>query len=256
MKLFYRKLGAGKPLIILHGLFGMSDNWQTLGKRFAEQFEVNLVDLRNHGKSPHSVDFNYKSMASDILELMDDNGLNSASIIGHSMGGKVAMTVALDKPDRVEKFIAVDISPKEYPVVFKTIVEVLESIDLDKYTTKREVEAELKRYIEDDAVVQLYQKNLYYLEKEKLAWKFNLSSISKNLKHIHGANVSTVIFNKPALFLRGAKSLYVKSSDLISIKDNFPLAQMKVVSNAGHWVHADNPDEFFEYASDFLQNRS
>lgn len=256
MKLFYRKLGSGKPLIILHGLFGMSDNWQTLGKRFAEHFEVYLVDLRNHGQSPHSDEFNYECMAADIVELMDDYNIKSASVIGHSMGGKVAMTMAMNVTERIEKFIAVDISPNEYPLIFKTIVEVLENIDLKKYKTRLAVEEELRQYIEDKSVIQLYQKNLHYIAKEKIAWKFNLKSISKNLARIHGANLSTTIFDKPALFLRGAKSLYVKNSDLISIKINFPQAQMKVVADAAHWVHADNPEEFFSFALAFLLEKS
>src|SRR4051812_47077540 len=163
MKLFFREAGEGQPLIILHGLFGQSDNWNTLAKQFAENnLKVFTVDLRNHGLSPHSEEWNYKVMSEDILELINDNNLQDSIILGHSMGGKVAMQLAIDHPEALNKLIIADMAPKFYPILHQKIIEGLQSVDFTKVKTRKEVESKLSEYIHDFGTKQFLLKNIYW----------------------------------------------------------------------------------------------
>jgi esterase len=254
MKLAFRKIGSGKPLFILHGLFGSSDNWQTLSKNFAEFFTVYLIDARNHGHSPHSDEFSYALMSDDILELMIDEGLEKVMLLGHSMGGKTAMQFAISHPDKVEKMIVVDIGPKKYPATNQFVVDALDTFDPQNLTSRKEAEALLSHYIAEEGVKQFLLKNLYWDENQKLQWRFNYQSIKDNLNAVGEATpMPTNPIDIPVLFLKGEKSDYIFPADIKLMQAMFPNAQLQDIPNAGHWVHADQPRAFVEAALKFLQ---
>ncbi|MFI5219804.1 MAG: alpha/beta fold hydrolase [Bacteroidia bacterium] len=254
MKLHFRKIGNGQPLIILHGLFGSSDNWQTLGKKFAStDFSVYLVDLRNHGHSPHSSEHNYKVMSEDILEIINDENISPVSIIGHSMGGKTAMQLALDHPEKISNLIVVDIAPKKYPSHNSEIVKALLTVDFEKTKTRKEVEKILSEKINDYGSLQLLLKGLYWKENNQLDWRFNLKAIHTNLEIMNEEVSGYDSFKKPTLFIRGEKSNYILDDDILLIKKYFPAAEIKTTPVAGHWVHADNPQWFLETVISFLK---
>lgn len=253
MNLFFRKLGSGKPLFILHGLFGMSDNWQTLGKQFAEHFTVYLIDQRNHGRSPHSPEHSYVLMSEDLLELMDAEGLDRVMLIGHSMGGKTAMQFAVTHSERVEKMVVVDISPKKYPTTNQDIVDALEKVNLNEVKTRKEVEAILAQDIKAPGTMQFLLKNLYWDDDQKLAWRFNLEALKANLALVAEATpIPATPLQIPVLFVKGEKSDYTFNADSRLIHQIFPNANMVTIPGAGHWVHADKPVEFYNMVNSFL----
>jgi esterase len=254
MKLHYKVLGKGKPLFILHGLFGLSDNWASLGKIFSERNEVYLIDLRNHGSSPHSDEWTYPALAQDIYELACQAVPDSNIILmGHSLGGKTAMQLTNDHPNVIEKLIVADMAPKEYPGNQFPFIEKLLSLTLSNYPSRKEVEAELNNMIHDWATIQLLLKNIQWNEQEKLEWKFNLNVLAKeqdtigNTFHLSNAPLVT-----PALFIRGEKSGYVQDSDKELIKKIFPASQINTLAGAGHWLHADKPKEFADCVNGFI----
>jgi len=245
MKLHYREMGKGKPLIILHGLFGFSDNWQSQGKKLAEYFRVILVDLRNHGHSDWSDDFSYKLMAEDLLELYEDLELEETILVGHSMGGKVAMQFALNHQDLLEKLVVVDIGVKEYPMHHEHILAGIHAVDLPNITARRQAEEQMSVHIESEGVKQFLLKNLYWKEKGVLKWRMNVEVLEQEmddiLSKVPAGQVST-----PTLFIRGELSNYVLDEDIEHIEEQFIDAEVKTIANAGHWVHAEAPEEFLE----------
>lgn len=246
-------LGTGKPLVILHGFLGMSDNWKTLGSKYAEHgFQTHLIDQRNHGKSFHSNDFNYDYLSEDLQRYMDYHHLEEIHIIGHSMGGKTAMQFACDHPDRTKKLIVADISPKYYPPHHHDIINGLLALDFEKISSRGEADAELSKSIGDFGTRQFLLKNLFWREKGRLDLRFNLPVLSTKMEEI-GENISaTAQFMGPTLFLKGAISEYVAETDIADIKKHFPAAQIDTIDKAGHWVHAANPTQFFEKSVSFL----
>ncbi|MBI3501672.1 MAG: alpha/beta fold hydrolase [Bacteroidetes bacterium] len=278
MKLFFRKLGEGKPLFILHGLFGLSDNWATIGKMLSDSFEVYLIDLRNHGNSPHSDEWTYSAMANDIKDVMEDVKGQMADgkiiLIGHSLGGKVAMQFASMYPEKIEKLIVVDMAPKDYPGNQFDFIEKLLSINLSKMKSRKEAEVELRKIIRDEATIQLLLKNIQWknsppsplFQKERgdevgvssLEWKFNLQVIAENQNKIGKTfSLGEKPINTPTLFIRGEKSNYILDSDIPQIKKYFPSSVpiaigIKTIAGAGHWVHADKPKEFAEAVKEFI----
>jgi pimeloyl-ACP methyl ester carboxylesterase len=253
MKLHHKIIGEGQPLIILHGLFGMLDNWQTLGKRWAENYQVILVDLRNHGHSPHDSELNYQVMMEDLEELTDDLFLDEINIIGHSMGGKLAIKFAQTYPELMNKLIVADIGPKKYPIHHHQILEGLLSVPIDKMKSRQEIKLRLSKYIEQDQTIQFFLKNLYWKEKGKLAWRFNLEGIANNIKNV-GDDLLHTEFDKPTLYIRGGDSNYILDEDIPAITKSFPDSRIATIPNAGHWLHAENPQMFFELVDDFLED--
>jgi esterase len=259
MKLFFRKFGSGEPLIILHGLFGTADNWNTLAKKYGENFTTYAVDLRNHGQSPHSAEWSYTIMAEDVIGLMRDEGIESAFIMGHSMGGKVAMLVAGMIHDKINKLIVSDIAPKHYKPHHTEILEALNGLDLEKTKTRKEAEAYMESKIDDFGTRQFLLKNLYWKEEpngSQLAWRFNLPVITNQIEKVgeslRQAQDDNVVFEGPTLFIRGSKSNYIKDEDIDNILEHFPNSRLTTIEGSGHWVHAERPLEYLEVTKDFL----
>ena len=245
MKLFFRELGQGEPIIILHGLFGSSDNWLTQAKLFGTHYKVYSIDLRNHGQSPHSNDFDYASMVNDLKEFIEEHQLQSPVIIGHSMGGKAAMNFALAHPDMLSKLIVVDISPRSYNLEHYAIVEGLKAIPIDTVTSRNEADEILSSHITDPDVRQFLLKNLQRKSGGGFSWKINLPVISEKLSNV-GVDLQVAgQFKKPTLFIRGAKSKYISDEDWKRITAIFPEAQLETM-DTGHWVQAEKPQEFAE----------
>jgi esterase len=246
--------GSGKPFVILHGFLGMSDNWKTLGSQFAEDgFQVHMVDLRNHGKSFHSDDFSYELMAIDVKEYCEFHKLENIILLGHSMGGKTAMLLATLFPDLVDKLIIADIGPKFYPQHHQPILEGLNAVDFSKQPSRSEVEEIVSKYISDFGTRQFLLKSLYWKEKDQLAFRFNLSVFNKKIEEIGVALPSSHKFEKPTLFLRGSKSNYILDDDFETIHNHFPNVKIVTISNAGHWLHAENPKDFYTETINFLK---
>ncbi|MCK0161732.1 alpha/beta fold hydrolase [Allomuricauda sp. F6463D] len=248
-------LGQGQPFIILHGFLGMSDNWKTLGSKYSENgLEVHLVDQRNHGKSFHAAEFNYDLLSDDVINYMDHHNIETAYIMGHSMGGKTAMQLATSHPERVSKLIVADIAPKFYPPHHDFIFNGLSKLDLDKISDRREADDELSKYIKDKGIRQFLLKNLYWAEKGKLDFRFNHKVLENRMEDI-GENIyPNAVFNGPTLFLRGDRSEYIQTNDFMEIKKHFPNADIETIDNAGHWLHAENPKQFFEKSLKFLNS--
>ncbi|MCB0379665.1 MAG: alpha/beta fold hydrolase [Flavobacteriales bacterium] len=254
MKLNYKKLGEGTPLIILHGLFGSLDNWMSIAKELSSDFEVYLVDERNHGQSPHSNEFSYEVMAEDLYEFIQEHHIVNPIVLGHSMGGKTAMQFAMNYPSSLSKLIVADIAPKAYPVHHRQIIDGLLSLNFEVIKTRQEADMELSKHISDISVRQFLLKNLYWIESGKLAWRFNLSVINDNIDMVGVGLKNINIFSKPTLFVRGEKSNYVLDSDFEEIKKIFSDAKIETISNSGHWVHAENPTEFLQIVKSFLMS--
>jgi esterase len=253
MKLAYRKLGSGKPLFILHGLFGSADNWQTIGKHLAEYFTVYFIDLRNHGQSPWSNDWNYEVMAEDLLELMQDEGLDKVNLLGHSMGGKTAMQFAVRYPQKVEKLVVVDIGPKKYPTTNQFVVDAIEQFNTHIVSSRKEAEQVMSQFIEEQGVRQFLLKNLQWDDNQKLSWKFNYEVIKQNINRVSDATpIPDNPIEIPTLFVKGEKSDYIFPSDIKLITAIFPKAHLETIPGAGHWVHADKPQEFLKIVAEFL----
>lgn len=251
MKLNYRKYGEGKPLFILHGLFGSSDNWQTLGKRFAEDYTVYLVDQRNHGHSPHSDEFNYDLLADDLNELIKDTGEDNVNLIGHSMGGKAVIAFAVKYPELIDKLIVADIGYKSYPMHHDVILEGLKALDLGQIGSRGEADDVMKTYIPEFGVRQFLLKNLYWVEKGKLGWRINIPVLEAEMENIL-AEIEFDTIDTETLFIRGEKSNYILESDYEDIRRKFPNSRIHTLEEAGHWVHAESPEEFYNVVKEFI----
>lgn len=254
MLLHSRIEGNGKPLIIIHGFLGMSDNWKSLGSLYAaEGFEVHMLDLRNHGKSFHSDEFNYTIMSNDVLEYCQHYHLENVSVIGHSMGGKVAMLFAAKYPEKVEKLIVADIGTKYYAPHHQDILAGLNAVDFSTKPDRAQVEETLYPFIPDFGTRQFLMKNLYWAEPGQLAFRFNLPVFNAKIEIIGEVLPDENHFDKPTLFIRGGNSKYILDSDLPEIKKHFPNFELATIPNVGHWLHAENPKSFFEETITFLK---
>lgn len=244
MKLHYRIVGEeGFPLVILHGLFGFSDNWQTHAKKLSSYFKVILVDLRNHGHSPWSDDFSYHLMVEDVSELLTSLHIQKCILLGHSMGGKVAMHFAQKYPEKLEKLIVVDIGIKSYPMHHQHILEGIHAVNTDQLSNRKEAEEILEQHIESDGVRQFLLKNLYWKEKGQLAWRMNIKVLEDQMSEIL-SGVPEKIVKTPTVFIRGELSNYILDEDFQEIQDVFPDSDILTIENAGHWVHAEAPERF------------
>lgn len=252
--MLYSKIeGSGKPLLILHGFLGMSDNWKTLGGQFAsEGFEVHILDLRNHGRSFQSEEFSYELMVEDIVKYCNEHYLEKINLIGHSMGGKTAMLLAARYPELVDKLIVADIGPKYYAPHHQDILAGLNAVDFTLKPSRNEVEGIVSNYIPDFGTRQFLLKNLYWQEPGQLAFRFNLAVFNKKITEIGVSLPADLVFEKPTLFIRGGNSNYILDEDFEAIKVQFPNAIFETIPNAGHWLHAENPALFYQLSLSYL----
>jgi pimeloyl-ACP methyl ester carboxylesterase len=244
--------GEGIPLLILHGYFGMSDNWKSLGNQFSEDFQVHLIDQRNHGRSFHEDDFSYEDMVSDLYNYIQHYNLEKIYIVGHSMGGKTAMLFAVTYPNLVDKLIIVDISPRMYQPHHNAILAGLNSIDFSIENTRGLVDKKLSQLIPDVGVRQFLLKNVYWKEKGQLDFRFNLDSLTENNSEVGEALPSYTTFENKTLFLKGSKSDYITEKEVPIIEAHFPNSKIVEIKNAGHWLHAENPKQFFSEVCAFF----
>jgi esterase len=252
MQLHFKQLGHGEPLVLLHGLFGSGDNWFSVAPKLAEKFHVFALDLRNHGHSPHHSEMDYPLMAADVEKFFAAQKIESAHVIGHSMGGKVAMQFAMDFPSRVKKLVVVDMAPRAYARVHDKIFAALLALDLAAFQTRQQIEDALAPEIPSLNLRRFLLKNLGRDEHGKFIWKMNLRGVAENYFHLGRVLAAQNHFDRPALFLRGGKSDYIGANDEKEILKLFPAAKIETVASAGHWLHADAPEEFVRLVLDFL----
>lgn len=255
MRLHHKIIGEGKPLVILHGLFGTADNWATLARQWAAYFMVVLVDLRNHGRSPHHPDMNYATMAEDLLTLMDELWMHRVYLMGHSMGGKTAMRLALDHADRVERLMVIDIAPKSYTGGHEHILAILKAFPLREIQSRQEAESWMKDHLRNHDVIQFLLKNLTRDNEGHFIWKMNLEAIDTNYPAIGAAIQSSEPYLSPAQFIKGGRSDYIVEDDMMDIKRLFPNSTLHTVADAGHWVHADHPVEMDQIVRRFFKDK-
>ncbi|MBO6607874.1 alpha/beta fold hydrolase [Psychroserpens sp.] len=252
MTLHSNILGEGKPFLILHGFLGMSDNWKTLGNRFAaEGHQVHLVDQRNHGRSFHHNEFNYDVLAEDVRRYCEIHNLEDIVLLGHSMGGKTAMHVATEYPDLVSKLLVADISPRFYPIHHDAILNGLSAMDFSEIKSRGQADKFLSQYVPELGTRMFLLKNLYWVEKGQLGLRINLPVLKDNVAEVGESLPMLAKFENQTLFLRGDKSEYVMPSDNKLIMQHFPKSEIVTVSNAGHWLHAENPNEFYDAVMKF-----
>jgi esterase len=245
MILFERHFGAGEPLLILHGLFGQSDNWTTIARKLGETYCVYTIDLRNHGQSGHDDQIDYQVMAEDVRETCEAIGLKKVHLLGHSMGGKVAMTFGMNYPALLFSLLIADIGPRYYTPHHQEILSGLNRINTETISSRQEAENQLAEVVQDSSTRQFLLKNLYRKEDNGFAWRFNLSGLTASIERVGDAFMGGTCF-VPTLFYHGEKSRYILPSEYADIRELFPNAEFRVMEGAGHWLHAENPTAFIE----------
>ncbi len=254
MKLNHKIFGTGEPIVILHGLFGMLDNWRSLARSLEDTYQCILVDLRNHGRSPDDAKMNYSIMADDVLELIDELKIEKPVIMGHSMGGKVAMQYAFQYPDRLSKLIVVDIAPRKYPAHHEEVISAIEAIHPQALTNRSQAEEVLRSHLGDDeSTIQFLLKNISRKAEGGFEWKANMPVLISEYEALMAEVSSDMPFTKPVLYIKGAKSNSINSSDEDQISQLFPNSTLITIPNAGHWVHADQPAALLNALITFLQ---
>ena len=254
MELNHKVFGTGDPVIILHGLFGMLDNWQTIAKKLAEDYMVYIVDQRNHGRSPRMEAHNYGAMAEDLAAFMESKWIHSAHIIGHSMGGKTAMRMAMDYPDIVESLTVIDISPTASTRGHDAVFDALNSVDIDQLEKRSDAQKAMREHVQEEGVIQFLLKNLTRKKEGGYTWKMNLPIIEQDYERILDPIVCTAPYEEACLFIKGGRSQHIVDTDLPLMKECFPNYQMKEISEAGHWVHAEAPDLTLQMLREFLSD--
>jgi len=253
--LAYRSYGTdGPPLLILHGLLGSSGNWHTLaGKAFSKYFRVFTLDLRGHGRSPHAQPIDYPTMAADVRAFLDAHDIARASVIGHSMGGKVAMELALGTPERIDRLVVVDIAPRAYPPRHQSILKALQAIDPTRYESRQTIDKALAAYIPEMPIRQFLLKNLQFdPATRRYTWQMDLEGLMRSYDRINAPIANGRQFTGPTLFVKGERSDYITDEDLPAIRQLFPAARLVTIPGAGHWVHADAPEAFAREVLTFL----
>ena len=253
MKLHYQRTGQGHPLVIMHGLFGTLENWGSHIKNLSAKFDVIAVDLRNHGRSPHTAEMSYPLMAEDIKQLLDDLELNNVHLLGHSMGGKVAMQLALSHSEKVAKLMVADIAPIEYPAHHEQVFAGLFHVDLNQLRSRSDADKQLQAFIPEAGIRAFLLKNLYRNKEGQFAWRMNLSALRDQYHEIASAPQGPQ-FNGPTRFIKGGLSNYIKSEHTDAVKALFPQADLRVIADAGHWLHAEKPALFLRQVEQFFKD--
>ena len=237
--------GSKKNILILHGFLGSGDNWISIARKLnLLGHTVHLIDQRNHGRSFHSEKFDYKLMCEDLFNYIKHHNIDNSILIGHSMGGKTAMNFSLIHPKLVSKLIVLDTSPRGYPVLHQNIIDSLKEIDFSVFVTRKEIDIELRKSINQEGLRNFLMKNIYRMNDGKLNFRFNLKSLSENIGRIGQKIESDINFNREVIFIKGETSDYINESDKIMINNLFPNAKFYKIPNAGHWLHVDNPIDF------------
>lgn len=253
MKLNYKQFSTeGEPLLVLHGLFGSYGNWGWQARQLASDFAVYGLDLRNHGGSPHSDDMDYPRMAGDVLEFMDDHVITRCHLLGHSMGGKTAMQVALSAPERVDRLVVADIAPVQYEGQHDSILAGLKAIDTARIRSRGEADAILAEYEPDELVRQFLLTNLVKQADDAYGWRINLPVLTSHYDRLREAPEAGQ-FDGPVLFVKGALSNYITEAHREAILQRFPQARIKVIMHTGHWLHAEKPQTFYRIVHGFLK---
>lgn len=267
MNLFFRHEGEGFPFVIIHGLYGSSDNWLTIGKKLSSRFKVYMIDQRNHGQSPHSDEHSYELMKEDMAEFFRQQNIEKAIVLGHSMGGKTAMCFAADYPEKIEKLIVADIAPKDYFQLkdesqyhlHNNILLAMREIDLSQVASRSEVGDMLNEKIDNLMIVQFLLKNVHRNKAtHNFEWRLNLKVLYENLDEIiKGVDERWFtdripIFNYPVLFIKGANSNYISEEDFSVINTIYPDARIVTIPGAGHWLHAEQPELFLKAIEEFV----
>tara|TARA_R110000824_G_scaffold315042_1_gene501990 strand:- start:13683 stop:14453 length:771 start_codon:yes stop_codon:yes gene_type:complete len=256
MELFYKQYSsAGKPLIILHGLFGHQGNWATHAKALSDTFAVVGFDARNHGQSPHSETMSYELMAEDVMETMDALGIKSANFIGHSMGGKTAMQLALKHPERVEKLLVVDIAPVAYQAGPDEVLAGLQHLDPGNLFSRKQADESLQDYIGSKNIRDFLLSNLQRSLEGAYQWRMGLAAISSSYAQLKAGLEAEKSFSGKTLFIKGEYSDYILSDYKSQILNMFPAAKIVEIAGAGHWVHSEKPEQFLKLARDFLEGQ-
>ncbi len=254
MKLYYREIGTGKPLIVLHGLLGSGENWQTIMKGLENQCRIFLLDQRNHGNSPSADSMSYSAMADDVFQFVEEKGLESVILLGHSMGGKTAMEFALRYPEKTAGLIVVDIAPREYSPTLRKVLERLHDIDVGSLAKRSEAEEKLKPVVPERRVRLFLLKNLKRNASGGFFWKVNLDVLTKEYREVwKGLQKENRTYQGPVLFIRGEKSSYIQDDDEKLIKGFFPRAVTRTIPDAGHWLHAEETEMFLSVITQFLK---
>tara|TARA_B100000965_G_C19575044_1_gene750949 strand:- start:696 stop:1466 length:771 start_codon:yes stop_codon:yes gene_type:complete len=247
MKLYSRIYGDNiQDLIIIHGLFGMSDNWNSLGRQFAKYYKVHLIDLRNHGRSPHAEEFNYNVMCEDIFEYVEANNIKKPILLGHSLGGKVAMKFAFTYPENIKKLVIADIAPRKYNTDYhQNLLTIISEINLKNYTKRNEIDIALSSFIKEPAIRSFLLKNLFRDIDNNFAWRFNLKGLLNQLNNIQDDSFVVGACNIPTNFMRGGNSNYITHFDEHKINTHFSNSSITTIEGAGHWLHAEKPERFY-----------
>jgi len=264
---FYRKYGKGKPIIILHGLYGSSDNWIPIAKELSDNFEIFVIDQRNHGRSPHFDEHNYKLLCNDLYDFILDKNIIKPTILGHSMGGKTAMFFANKYPEIVKNLIIVDISPFSYKNLINkseltlshlNIINTLYNIDLERAKSIIDIKNQIRKNIKEERLINFLVKNIKHNSNKTYSWKFNLKTLRNELPNIldgfekNSSLNSNIKINIPCLFIKGKDSNYISNEDKIDIMDVFTESQIISIPNSGHWVHAEQKEKFVELVRNYL----
>lgn len=254
MSLHYQIVGeGGTPLLLIHGLFGSADNWRGIAKKLSQTRQVISVDLRNHGRSFHHPQQNYSLMAADIVDVLNRLGIDKVDLLGHSIGGKVAMQYAVDYGPRLNKLVIVDIAPRQYPDTHSQIFKNLMSVNLDHYQQRAEVDEALVALLPDKAVRSFLLMNITS-QGGKLAWRINLNHLFCNYPAMLQAIKPVEPISTPTLFISGGDSDYIGSEDRQQIRQFFSKVRLLRIAEAGHWVHADQPEAFCQTVEKFLNH--
>jgi len=255
MRLLHSNIsGNGDPLIVLHGFLGMGDNWKSLANKFALDYEVHLVDQRNHGRSFHTDDFSYELMVEDLLYYMEYHELAQATVLGHSMGGKTAMLFSVEHPEKVTELIVADIAPKFYPPHHQYILDALNDVDFDVVSSRSEIDNIIGKHIPEAGIRQFLLKNVYRTNNHRYSYRFNLEALEFHIEEIGVSLPSLTVYEGKTLFLKGAHSGYITEEDKSLILAHFPNSSIVTIANASHWLHAENPQDFFKNVVEFLGN--
>lgn len=252
IELNYKVYGQGDPIIILHGLFGSLDNWVTFAKKLADTYSVYLIDQRDHGKSPHTDEFDYSILADDLYQFMESNWIYKAHLVGHSMGGKTVMEFANQYPEFVESLTVVDIAPKYYKPRHTKVFDAINAVDLSHLENRMDAMQELQSKL-DNATAAFLTKNIKRT-KEGFRWKMNVPLLMKHYEDIsHGIELDPP-FSGKTLFVKGGDSGYIQEEDYEDIQSKFEQVTFKTIADAGHWVHAQKPEELKDILLEFIES--